>query len=120
MSCLSLSFRYKRQTCRHIRAWGVLRAMRQRHQQASALAALSTWALTGRHYRASLARRCLLAWREGCVLGAAAGAHAAVVLAGLRQQQLLRAWWQWVQDQVGPQVGWGLLCKDKGRISRRA
>jgi len=107
---LSVCLRYKRQTCRHIQAWGVLRAVRQRHQQARTLAALSTWALTGRHYRASLARRCLVAWREGCVLGAAAGAHAAVVLTGLRQQQVLRAWWQWVQDQVGP-LGGGFCAR---------
>lgn len=93
--------RCKRRTCRHIQAWGKLRAVRQQHQQRAALLALSSWACAGQHYRRQLVVRCLRGWRAVAVQATQWLAAAARALSGLRQHQVVVAWWQYVQDQVG-------------------
>jgi hypothetical protein len=94
--------RYKRQTCQHIQAWGKLRHVRQQHQQRAALSAVATWAVTGQHYRRQLLLRCVCGWRVAAAEGVELLAAAAGAMRSVRQRQALLAWWQYVQDQVGP------------------
>jgi integrase len=102
-----------RHTCRHIRAWGKLRAVRQQQQQSKVLAALATWAATGRQFRCQLLRRCWSSWMSEAA-GSRAQLQAAVAhSAQQRKHAVLRAWWQHKEDQVrvkGWRVGAGAMC----------
>jgi hypothetical protein len=85
-----------------VRAWGKLRSVRQQHQQSAALSALHTWAVTQQHYRRQLLLRCVAGWRAVAAEGAQLAAAAAVAMRAFRQQQVVAAWWAFVQDQVRP------------------
>lgn len=95
------SIRYKRHTCRHIQACGVLRSLQHQQLQRAALSALHTSALTARHYRRQLLLRALWGWRDSVCAGALVASAAVGALRVLRQRHVVAAWWQWVQDQVG-------------------
>lgn len=49
--------------------------------------------------------RCLQDWRAAAVQGVQWLAAAAAALRGLRQHQVVAAWWKYVQDQVGDEDG---------------
>lgn len=92
--------RHKRHTCHHILAWGKLRLVRQQLQQSRALAALSVWAQSGRHYKAQLLHRSLAVWGAERAASLAQSQAAASAWAQQRQRSVLHAWWQYMEAQV--------------------
>lgn len=84
--------------------------MRQQQQQRTALSALTAWAVTGQHYRRRLLLRCVCGWRGAAAEGTNVLGAAAEAMRGLRQRQVVKAWWQYVQDQVGGTAIGSVLC----------